>query len=80
MWELAGRQAGRACGELVFPILFSPELHFAEFNSALADMKNSVADRNNAQASCAGLFIMSHIGFEFTGIWEIGRASCRERV
>jgi hypothetical protein len=27
----------------------------------VADMKNSVADRSNAQASCAGQFIGNHI-------------------
>ena len=32
-------------------------------------MKNSVADRNNAQAPCAGLFIMSHLGFDWSGVW-----------
>lgn len=29
--------------------------------SSVADMKNSVADRSNAQVSCAGHFIGSHI-------------------
>ena len=32
-------------------------------------MKNSVADRNNAQPSCAGLFIMSHLGWDWDGVW-----------
>ena len=32
-------------------------------------MKNSVADRNNAQASCAGFFIFANLGFEFPGAW-----------
>lgn len=26
-------------------------------------------DRSNAQVSCAGLFIFSHIGFDFPGTW-----------
>ena len=34
--------AGLTCGDLVFPLIYSPELHFSEFNSAVADMKNSV--------------------------------------
>ena len=34
--------AGLSCGDLVFPLVYSPELHFSEFNSAVADMKNSV--------------------------------------
>ena len=34
---------GRACGDLVHPMPFTPELHSNEFSSAVADMKNSVA-------------------------------------
>ena len=49
--------------------MFCPELQFPEFTSAVADMKNSVADRNNAQPSCAGLFIFANLGFEFPGVW-----------
>ena len=26
-------------------------------------------DRSNAQVSCAGLFIGSHLGFDYPGIW-----------
>ncbi len=35
--------AGRTSGDLVFPIPYCPELHFCEFKSVVADMKNSVA-------------------------------------
>ena len=35
--------AGLTCGDLNFPLLYCPELHFSEFNSSVADMKNSVA-------------------------------------
>lgn len=41
--ESAVLQAGKTCGDLNFPLPYSPELHFSEFNSAVADMKNSVA-------------------------------------
>nr|XP_033819314.1 probable aminopeptidase NPEPL1 [Geotrypetes seraphini] len=68
-WEVACVKAGRNCGDLVHPLVYCPELHFSEFTSAVADMKNSVADRDNAQSSCAGLFIASHIGFDWPGIW-----------
>ncbi|CAH2056880.1 unnamed protein product, partial [Iphiclides podalirius] len=61
--------AGAASGDLVHPLPFAPELHFPEFSSVVADMKNSVAERNNAQPSCAGLFILSHLGFDFRGEW-----------
>ncbi|KAM4692243.1 putative aminopeptidase NPEPL1 [Rhinophrynus dorsalis] len=68
-WEAACVKAGRKCGDLVHPLVYCPELHFNEFSSAVADMKNSVADRENAQSSCAGLFIASHIGFDWPGVW-----------
>ncbi|KAJ7337186.1 putative aminopeptidase npepl1 [Desmophyllum pertusum] len=68
-WEPACVVAGKASGDLVFPMPYCPELHFSEFSSALADMKNSVQNRDNAQVSCAGLFIGSHIGFDFPGSW-----------
>lgn len=68
-WEIACVKAGRNCGDLVHPLVYCPELHYSEFTSAMADMKNSVTDRDNAQSSCAGLFIASHIGFDWNGVW-----------
>ncbi|XP_054288440.1 probable aminopeptidase NPEPL1 [Macrosteles quadrilineatus] len=68
-WENNVVTAGRTSGDLAFPIVYCPELHFSEFTSAIADMKNSVADRHNAQSSCAGLFVAAHLGFDFPGIW-----------
>jgi len=68
-YETACVQAGRWSGDLAHPLPFSPELHFAEFKSVVADMKNSVKDRSNAQSSCAGLFIFAHLGFQFPGVW-----------
>lgn len=68
-WEAACVKAGRQCGDLVHPLVFCPELHFCEFTSAVADMKNSVADRDNSPSSCAGLFIASHLGFDWPGVW-----------
>lgn len=68
-WEYKSLDAGRRSGDLLFPLVYCPELHFSEFSSTVADMKNSVADRSNAQPSCAGLFIAAHLGFDFTGVW-----------
>lgn len=62
-------KAGKFSGDLLAPLPFTPELHFSEFKSDVADMKNSVSDGGNAGASCAGLFIFSHIGFDWEGIW-----------
>lgn len=59
--EQAAVEAGRLSGDLTFPLPFSPEMFQAEFSSKVADMKNSVANRMNAQSSCAAQFIYSHI-------------------
>ncbi|XP_046668613.1 probable aminopeptidase NPEPL1 isoform X1 [Homalodisca vitripennis] len=68
-WEKNVVTAGQVSGDLAFPIVYCPELHFSEYNSAVADMKNSVADRQNALSSCAGLFIAAHLDFDFPGVW-----------
>jgi probable aminopeptidase NPEPL1 len=53
--------AGKRTGDLVFPMLYCPEFHRDMFASQVADMKNSVSDRMNAQSSCAGQFIGNHL-------------------
>ena len=35
----------------------------------MADLKNSVKDRANAQSSCAGTFIGEHLHPDFKGGW-----------
>ena len=42
-WEVRAAVAGRQSGDLTFPLVYCPEFHYPEFNSAVADMKNSVA-------------------------------------
>ena len=42
-WESMCVAAGRTSGDLVHPLVYCPELHFSEFASAVADMKNSSA-------------------------------------
>ena len=41
----------------------------SEFASKVADMKNSVKDRSNAQSSCAASFIHAHLEPSFSGAW-----------
>ena len=53
--------AGRASGDLAHPLPYAPEFFTKEFRSKIADMKNSVKDRSNAQTSCAGQFIANHL-------------------
>eukprot|EP00986_Skeletonema_menzelii_P020326 scaffold30871_cov154-Skeletonema_menzelii.AAC.2 len=62
-------EAGLQSGDLTFPMLYAPELLKKEFKSSVADMKNSVANKMNAQASCAGHFIESHIDEAYKGDW-----------
>uniref|UniRef100_K3WWD2 Cytosol aminopeptidase domain-containing protein n=1 Tax=Globisporangium ultimum (strain ATCC 200006 / CBS 805.95 / DAOM BR144) TaxID=431595 RepID=K3WWD2_GLOUD len=63
-------KAGKASGDLVHPVPYAPEFYRAEFKSTVADMKNSVKNRTNAQVSCAGQFIGNHLGeYETTGRW-----------
>jgi probable aminopeptidase NPEPL1 len=52
---------GRSVGEPCHPLIYAPELFRKEFRSSVADMRNSVKDRGNAQASCAGQFIGNHL-------------------
>lgn len=76
-------QAGLASGDLVYPLLYAPELLRGEFDSKVADMKNSVKDRSNAQSSCAGHFIEAHLHPDYKGGWlhvdMAGPASKNER-
>ena len=41
-WERSCVEVGKNCGDLTYPIIFAPELHFSEYNSEVADMRNSV--------------------------------------
>jgi probable aminopeptidase NPEPL1 len=59
--ERTAIEAGYATGDLVHPLPFAPEFYKAEFKSPVADMRNSVKDRANAQTSCAGQFIYNHL-------------------
>ncbi len=59
--EQALVEAGRASGDLAHPLPFAPEFYKNEFKSSIADMKNSVKNRLNAQSSCAGQFVYNHM-------------------
>ena len=50
-------------------MIYAPEFTNPEFKSAVADGKNSVADRMNAQVSCAAQFVANNLakGFEEGG-------------
>jgi hypothetical protein len=48
---LIAQAAGLRSGDLCFPVPYAPEFFAQEFKSAVADMKNSVANRSNAQVN-----------------------------
>ncbi|MEM6994211.1 MAG: M17 family metallopeptidase, partial [Myxococcota bacterium] len=59
--EATAIAAGYRSGDLAHPLPFAPELYAGEFRSPLADMRNSVANRMNAQSSCAAQFVYNHL-------------------
>uniref|UniRef100_A0A0G4HIC6 Cytosol aminopeptidase domain-containing protein n=1 Tax=Chromera velia CCMP2878 TaxID=1169474 RepID=A0A0G4HIC6_9ALVE len=67
--EKAFVQAGVVSGDVAHPMLYAPEFLKSESKSVVADMKNSVKDRMNAQSSCAGTFVGEHIADSFEGEW-----------
>ena len=59
--EKLASKVAKDSGDLVSPLPFAPEFFQDEFQSNVADMRNSVKNRMNAQSSCAAQFIYSHI-------------------
>ena len=59
--ETLALDAGKRSGDLAHPLPFAPEFFKPEFKSEVADMKNSVKNRANAQSSCAGQFVYNHL-------------------
>jgi probable aminopeptidase NPEPL1 len=59
--EQALLDAGRDTGDLCWPLPCVPEFFRSEFSSPIADMRNSVKNRMNAQVSCAGEFVHWHL-------------------
>lgn len=59
--EALALRVGRESGDLTWPLPFAPEFFQDEFKSKVADMKNSVSNRMNAQSSCAAQFVYGHL-------------------
>jgi probable aminopeptidase NPEPL1 len=53
--------AGKATGDLTFPLLYAPGILMKQFDSKVPDMKNNIKDRMDAQASCTGHFVENHL-------------------
>ncbi|KAJ3111995.1 putative aminopeptidase npepl1 [Phlyctochytrium bullatum] len=66
--------AGRVTGDLCFPLIYAPEFHGVskQFESDVADMKNSVKERADAGSSSGGLFVQAHMSPEEK--WKEGGA------
>ncbi len=60
--------AGHRSGDLGFPLFYAPEFLREEFQTSIADMKNSAKDRENAPSSAAAQFLAGHLG-NFQGGW-----------
>lgn len=56
-------EAGRKSGDLLAPIIYCPELHFSEFASAIADMKNSVAVSTKREEYLNGCMSQEHYSY-----------------
>eukprot|EP00898_Chlorokybus_atmophyticus_P007095 jgi/Chlat1/7387/Chrsp6S09188 len=67
--EQVAISAGKTSGDLTHPLPYVPEFFRDQFKSKIADMKNSVKDRMNAQSSCAGIFIAEHLDKDYKGTW-----------
>lgn len=59
--ERALLAAGRHTGDLCWALPFAPEAYRSEFASPIADMRNSVKNRSNAQVGCAAEFVHWHL-------------------
>lgn len=62
-------ECGKKSGDLVFPMLYCPELIMPDLKSEVADMKNSAKGKVTAMSSLAGHFIESHLDKNFKGEW-----------
>jgi hypothetical protein len=67
--EQVAAQTGRFPGDLLYPLPFAPEFFRPKFKSAVANMKNSVADRSNAQKSRARDNLLAIIFWE--AFWRL---------
>lgn len=68
--EAAIVRAGKASGDLAFPIVYCPEFHRGLYKSEIADMKNSVSNRMDATSSASGWFMYDHMNAAgYSGNW-----------
>jgi probable aminopeptidase NPEPL1 len=66
-WEQRVLAGGKRSGDLCHALPYAPEFHEKEFASKISEQKNSVANRSNAQSSCAAWFIESNLPKDYKG-------------
>eukprot|EP01066_Platyproteum_vivax_P010286 Platyproteum_vivax@DN4587_c0_g1_i2.p1 len=62
-------RCGKLSGDVVYPLIYTPEYQAAEYSSKVASMKNSGKDRSNATCSVAGLFLQQNFDPKWIGHW-----------
>jgi len=64
-------KAGLYTGDMVHPLVYAPECHFHQYNSVVADFRNSVPVQDNAATSCGAYFVGAHMKgqFDYEGKW-----------
>lgn len=62
-------EAGRSSGDLVFPMLYCPEMMQPLLKSEFADMNNISSDRMNAPSSMAAQFVRNQLPEDWAGEW-----------
>lgn len=79
--EVACIRAGKKSGDLVHPLPYAPDLHFADLKSSVADMKNSnLGKMEGPPSAVAGLFIASHVDFSDDIDWIHVDIGTQQRV
>eukprot|EP00755_Sulcionema_specki_P036993 Sspe_Gene.22772::Locus_8713_Transcript_1_1_Confidence_1.000_Length_1561::g.22772::m.22772/K09611/NPEPL1; probable aminopeptidase NPEPL1 len=67
--ERKAMAAGKASGDLCFPVVYAPQIHVPDIESAVADLRNTNITKFNANVSCAGHFIAQAGFVDYNGPW-----------
>eukprot|EP01066_Platyproteum_vivax_P011748 Platyproteum_vivax@DN5328_c0_g1_i1.p1 len=67
--ECMAVKCGKLSGDVVYPMIYTPEYQLPEYVSKIATMKNSGKDRDIASASTAGLFMEQQFDPKWKGNW-----------
>jgi probable aminopeptidase NPEPL1 len=65
--EAAMMKAGKASGDLCFPVLYAPEYHAKQYATPRADLRNVMINGSLAGSSCGGYFVEQMMHERFKG-------------